>query len=109
MLGWHITIYKQKKGGVTAASFSEPTDAKLAVWQSDLGGLNWLDELVKAGRVIRLGGNGYPYEYTTQIQYVRDTVLQGPPHDKKHRVIDTEDLKQCPPDEWVLIQVWDES
>ncbi|RBP46555.1 hypothetical protein DES53_102946 [Roseimicrobium gellanilyticum] len=125
MPGLHITVYKQKDGGATPASFGEPTGAKLAVWKARLEVLRWIDDLVKEGKIIALGGNGYPFEYTTQIHLVKDTLPQGPPHERKNwnheegdilgegwlgkTTIDMEAIAQCPPEEWVLIRVWDES
>jgi hypothetical protein len=63
MLGWHISVYRQKVGGL-----STPKGQRLAVWQTGLGGLDWLDELVKAGKAINLGENGgYPCRYTATL------------------------------------------
>jgi hypothetical protein len=60
MLGWHVSVYRQKDGGSSPATFPTPEGTRLAVWQTGIGGLDWLDELVKAGKAIDLGGNGYP-------------------------------------------------
>ena len=125
MLGWHITIYTQTKGGGSPACFGEPTSSRLAVWQAGLWGLNWIDDLVKDDKALSLGGNGYHCEYTARILHLRETVLNGPPYEHKHWVcgegdiltdqwlgkttIDMAALTQCDPDEWVLIRAWDES
>ena len=58
MLGWHISVYKQKNGGISPATALTPKGPHLAVWQTGLDGLDWLDELVNAGKAINLGENG---------------------------------------------------
>ena len=63
-LGWHISVYRQMNDGTAPASFGAPPSARLVVWQTGLGGLEWLDDLVKQHKAINLGGNGYPLEYT---------------------------------------------
>jgi hypothetical protein len=66
MLGWHITICRQAAGEETPASFESPTSTELAVWQTGIGGLDWIDDLLEKGLAIFLGGNGYPTEYTAK-------------------------------------------
>jgi hypothetical protein len=124
MLGWHITIYRQAAGEETPAAFEAPTCNELAVWQTGIGGLDWIDELVDKGLAICLASNGYPTEYTARLEHVRATILEGPPcandiwrfgpsdvlTDKwlgKTTIYDA--LSECSPDEWVVIQAWDES
>jgi hypothetical protein len=34
--------------------------ARIAVWQADLAGLRWIDELVNSGAAIAARENGYP-------------------------------------------------
>jgi len=52
MLGWHISVYRQKDGGASPGTALTPQGTRLAVWQTGLWGLDWLDELVKAGKAI---------------------------------------------------------
>lgn len=67
MTGWHISIYRQADGGGSPAAKDSPRGARLAVWQSEDGGLSWLDKLVSGGAAIHLGGDmGYPYWYTAK-------------------------------------------
>src|SRR5262249_38147557 len=69
MLGWHISIYKQKDGSLLPGTAVTPKGPRLAVWQTGLGGLDWLDELVKANKAISLGENcGYPCRYTATAE-----------------------------------------
>jgi hypothetical protein len=63
--------------------------------------------------------------YTTTIEHVRSTILEGPPHANKvwgydpgdiiqdgwlgKTTIDLDTLQKCTPHERVYIEVWDES
>jgi hypothetical protein len=125
MLGWHISIFKQADGGSLAARADSNKGARLAVWQADLGGLQWLDDLVEAGSAIHLGGDGYPFRYTARARHVIRSIVGGPPearstwavgdHDSVtsqwagNTVIDLPMIDQCLPDEWLLVEAWDES
>ena len=60
MFGWHVSVYRQTDGGASPAAFESPEGTRVAVWQAGIGGLDWLIELVKAGKAINLGGDGYP-------------------------------------------------
>ena len=125
MLGWHITLYRQANGGNCPAVFNAPTGATLAVWQANIDGSRWIDALVDEGLAVCLGGNGYPIEYTAKLKELKETILNGPPHANavwRHdpgdilmegwlgkTTIYHEAISGCPPGEWLLIQVWDES
>jgi hypothetical protein len=63
MLGWNLSVYRQADNRTSPATKESATNARLAVWQTGVGGLTWLDELVKEGKAINLGGNGYPDRY----------------------------------------------
>jgi len=125
MIGWHITIYQQAKGGALPAAFGEPTGAKLAMWQTGAWGLEWIKELVAQNLVNDLGGNGYPFEFTAKIEQLRPAILAGAPRTDEPGVIELKDippgtwlrktaidrqaLLACEPGDWVLIRVWDQS
>ena len=125
MLGWHISVYRQCDEGRSPATFESSEGARLAVWQTALGGLKWVDELVKAGRAIDLGGNGYPCRYTATAENLSPRILDGPPGARQvwvsgandiltekwagKTVIDATAIAECRPDEWLLIEAWDES
>ena len=80
---------------------------------------------MKQEAAISLGGNGYPLEYTAMTRYVRVPIIEGPPAAKAvwtydagdiitsewagKTVMDIPALEACDPDEWLLIQAWDES
>jgi hypothetical protein len=127
MLGWHVSVYRLLDGGSSAATFDSAQGARVAVWQTGLGGLDWLIELAKQGKAVDLGGNGYPNRFTAQAEILaphllnetfpaNDTWVIGEGSyiaDPKAWVgktqIDQEGVQQCRADEWLLVEVWDES
>jgi hypothetical protein len=125
MLGWHISVYRQQNGGTSPASFGAEHGTRLAVWQTGLSGLDWIDDLVKQQKAIRLGGNGYPLEFTAMTTHLKASLIDGPPCANEKwtsgpgdillegwagkTIKDLEALDLCRPDEWLLIQAWDES
>jgi hypothetical protein len=124
-LGWHISVYRQQNDGTAPASFDTKDGARLAVWQTGLGGLDWIDQLVKEQKAIDLGGNGYPLRYTALASHLVSQLRDGPPHAKAYWTYDPGDIilpgwlgkttkdpeliDACRPDEWLLIEAWDES
>src|ERR1700733_9119596 len=55
-LGWNINVHRQQTDGSAPAAFGAPQGTQLAIWQTGLGGRDWLDELVKLQKAIYLGG-----------------------------------------------------
>ena len=125
MLGWAIGVYRQKDSSLSPAKWETPEGARLAVWQTGLGGLDWLDELVKAGKAIDLGGNGYPNRYTANAACLLPHIMEDPPGARANWLIEAGDVvtdkwegrtvtdpgtaSLCRPDEWLLVEAWDES
>jgi hypothetical protein len=125
MLGWHISVYRQTNDGQSPAEAGSEHGARLAVWQSEVGGLQWLDALVKTGEAINLGGNGYPFHYTAQAEHLISTIVDGPPAARQtwlngqddvvtsqwdgKTIIDHAAANDCRSGEWLLIEAWDES
>ena len=81
-LGWHISVYRQQNDGSSPASFGAGQGPRLAVWQTGLDGLRWLDDLVKQKNAIDLGGNGYPIEYTAMAGHIIPRIRDDPPEAK---------------------------
>jgi hypothetical protein len=80
MLGWHISVYRQKNGGLSPATAETTHGSRLAAGQTGVGGLDWLDELVKAGKAINLGENGgYPCRYTAIAECLIPRIIGTPP------------------------------
>jgi len=125
MLGWHISVFRQTDGGASPAESAAGQGTRVAVWQAGPWGLGWIDDLVKEGKVVSLGGNGYPFRYTAQAEQVLPRITAGPPeardtwavgpHDilgppwEGQTVIDRVAADGCRADEWLLIVAWDES
>lgn len=125
MLGWHISIYRQADGGASPATAESVVGTRLAVWQTGHGGLDWIQALVARGAAIDLGGNGYPWRFTSSAEHLIPRIANVPPlarqawaygeHDlltekwEGKTVIDRAALAGCRPDEWLLVEAWDES
>jgi hypothetical protein len=125
MLGWHISVYRQTDGGASPATFESAEGPRLAVWQADWHGLDWLLELAKSGKAIDLGGSGYPCRFTATAEHLIPQFVERPPRaydnwllgagdvvtDKWEgkTVVDGAAAAQCRPDEWLLVEAWDES
>jgi len=124
MLGWHISVYRQTNGGSEPAVAGADRSQKLAVWQSGLLGVEWLDALVQASDAIYLGGNGGPSQYTARAKYINPALVPKPPHSRDawfhdhddiltdkwigKTFIDTQAIEECSAEEWLLIVAWDE-
>ena len=125
-LGWHISVYRQQNDGSAPASFGAAHGQRLAVWQTGIRGLDWLDELVKEQKALDLGGNGgYPNEFTAMAAHIVPRLRDTPPEAKAVWTYDAGDIitpqwlgkttkdadamDACRPEEWLLIQAWDES
>jgi hypothetical protein len=127
MLGWHVSVYRQTDGGHSPATFESPSGVRIAVWQTDVSGLNWLIALAKESKAIDLGGNGYPSRFTAQAEILVPHIVGGDfpanetwlipegsyfPDPKAwagQTQVDQVGAEQCRPDEWLLVEVWDES
>src|ERR1035437_3352487 len=92
MVGWCIGVYRQKDSSVSPGRSDPPEGARLAVWQTGLGGLDWLNELVKAGKAIDLGGNGYPNRYTATAACLLPQIMENPPLARSVWLIDPGDV-----------------
>jgi hypothetical protein len=125
MLGWHIAVYRQASGGASPARFDSDDGVRLAVWQARLDGLDWIDDLVATGEAFNLGGVGYPIRYTARAKHLAPPILGGPPEANPIWVHGVDDvltdkwvgqtetdrvaIGTLPPDEWLLVEVWDQS
>ncbi len=124
-LGFHISVYRQQNDGTSPATFRAPQGARLAVWQTGLYGLRWIDELVAQHKAIDLGGNGYPLQYTAQASEIIPRLRGEIPEARSVWAADPGDIllpewlgrttrdektmDACRPDEWLIIEAWDES
>ena len=118
VVGWSIRVFRQAGGGDCAGREDSRKGQALARWRSGVQGADWIDDLVRQGCAVSLGGYGYPYTYTAPARWVAPHALAvqpddwGPPDPRlpwidPRPVIDRAGLDACPPDEWLLIEVWD--
>src|SRR5689334_11844949 len=93
MLGWHISVYRQKDGGLSPATAETLHGSRLAVWQTGLGGLDWLDELVETHKAVSLGENGgYPCRYTATADCLVPHIIDTPPQARRHWALGSGDI-----------------
>jgi hypothetical protein len=125
MSGWQISVFRQADNRTAPGTMKSRNGARLAVWQAGWGGLEWIGELVIEGKAIDLGGNGYPSCYTAIAEHLIPHILNGPPGARGvwalgstdtinekwegETVIDRAAVGDCRPDEWLMIEAWDES
>lgn len=117
MLGWQVLVFKE--------SDFDGAEKSLISWTTVLGGLSWLDELVKQGLAQDLGGNGYPNKYSGQASIILPKIVPCmPSYDGKVVIgddyvleggenwaiqINQPKIDACSSDEKLLIEVWDRS
>lgn len=125
MLGWNIGVYRQTENVTLPATVISQVGVRLAVWQTGFEGVDWIDKLVKENKVIDLGGNGYPNRYTVTANNIIPFIKNNPPLAKDvwssdegdiltekwegKTVLDQSEIEKCPPDEWLIVDAWDES
>jgi hypothetical protein len=119
MLGWDVSVRREVEESAPNA-----TDGLLlASWQTGPFGLQWLDELVKDGKAIDLGGNGYPDRYrvvanvllpilTTGLQSSDSPPVVGDdyalPRGWSSRVkLNRQRISECADTEHLLVEAWD--
>lgn len=79
MLGWNISVKRQLDGGAAPATPSTACGPALAVWQSDIHGLEWLDALVAEGSARRLEAGSMPTRYTARAADLLPRLQPQPP------------------------------
>lgn len=111
MPGWIISVYRQQNYGLEPANSGAEQGVCVATWHTGLGGTDWIDLLVKRKNAISLSGECLMFEYTAKAKYLRSELLSGPPHINMMSgyTKNTEALEACDKNEWLLIQVWDDS
>lgn len=117
MIGWQIYIF-QEKLQLTRESF-------LATWMTGPNGLDWPDALVKEGKAVMLGENGYPSLYTAPAKIILPIISHGPPSHNSPMVfgddyflpvgwtgeicIHDKNITQCDREGQLMIEAWDQS
>jgi hypothetical protein len=121
VVGWGINIWRQIDPPGTLARSRRGFIGRL---EAGLGGLDWLEALVAAGRAISLGGDGYPVRYTVTAMVLMSTLCSSTPrHDEPLVMVgryalpiwcgrvslDRSTFAECSPDEELMIEAWDQS
>jgi hypothetical protein len=145
VLGWHISAYRfadeelrRARGGLpslmallASRTGSEgsvgPLDEKLrlAVWQTWLGGTDWLDALIDAGEAAATSRNCYPNTYVILFRELESRLARGLLGPDQHWRSAAGDrflpgylgrdtafeqvLEATEPLEWIVVRAWDES
>ena len=134
VLGWNIGIYRLPNLRVEPGASPTPDELaraaeeageRVAVWQTGLGGCDWLEDLAREGKAVDLGGDGYPNRYSATAAVLLPPVLAGPPEAYERWAFDVGDVllpnwegettidaglaARCAPEEWLLVDAWDES
>ena len=126
MLGWNINVYRQDGDRGAPATSASQSNLRIAAWQTGIQGTDWLDALVAEGNADLLAGGGFPTKYTAKACYIVPVLrLPKPPGARDswvHGIGDTlseswagrttvqaDEVAACLPDEWLIIDAWDES
>src|SRR3954447_16704481 len=139
MLGWHISVYpldavesdsvdlaSADPGQVEALRHAaESHGDRIAVWQTGVRGLKWIDELVTGGQAIEIASSGYPMRYVAPVRHVLPRIKGSPPQAREVWIHDPGDIITSgwegktnvdrkaaagrSPDELLLVEAWDES
>lgn len=120
MVGWWITVFQ-----LTPEELGEAIDPRscqpfvLATWESGLGGIEWLQQLVKAGQASQLLGEGYPCRFVAAARDVLPLLASGePPFHGAQRMsgdwlrdveLHRKRIAACPPGQVLTIDAWDRS
>jgi hypothetical protein len=118
-------VYRQQNADARPARTGSPAGSLVARWQGGLNAVDWLNDLVPTGEAIDLGGNGYPSRMTARAGAVLSAIENGPPEAHEPWVADRTDIllphwagktvyereiaNACTDDEWLIIEIWDES
>ena len=121
MLGWEVFVYRR----ITRPSPTKSEEVLLARWKTALGGIQWLDALVKENKAFGGNGDGYPTYYTVTAGVLLPILSRGLPSHNSPPVIgedyelprgwndemklDNARIADCTNDEHLLIEAWDQS
>ena len=125
MIGWWIVVSTQAPEERDRADQEVRRAAILAQWEVGLGGIEWLAQLVQAGKAAQLSGSGYPNRYTASAGDVLPLLAGGPPSHTGPAIIGddyvmpanwrgkielhADSLAACPVGHVLTIDAWDQS
>ncbi|MEU5418858.1 hypothetical protein ACH4UT_14195 [Streptomyces sp. NPDC020799] len=115
MLGWEITVWRRTPEELDRDRYGHSA-ATLARWEDrHVGALNWLTELVEAGKAEQLAVSGYPSRWTARAGDTLHLLADGSPNQAGNahhvRLIEwnTDLMAACPADQVLTIEAWDQS
>jgi hypothetical protein len=123
VLGWFIIV--RRAGSPEGLRATVDTNV-LATWETSLGGLDWLEDLERKGQATCMSRNGYPTRFTVVADAVLPMLRLGrPPRHSGIEVIGddyitpagwsgelkfhVERIGECPSDDPLTIDAWDQS
>jgi len=126
MIGWDISVYRLTDGGQHPATEKSSKGIWIASWEAELEGTDWLENLVRQGKAFGQFHGGYPDSYTARAIDILPVLRSGPPEWRSYTSLQeflatppeyhywkggfaAAAADACRPDEWLLIEVWDES
>ena len=122
MLGWDVLVYRAD----AVRPRERPWEAAFARWSTGLGGLDWIDALVRSGQAEDLGANGgYPCRYRLPARHLLAAIAHGlPAYDgppvfgndgvqpagwNGKLLVDLRQVAACAPDDLLELDAWDQS
>jgi hypothetical protein len=125
MLGWQVYINRRPIRGDFVPEALLDDETLIATWLTGIDGLSWLHDLVKDGYAVDLGGSGYPCRFTAKAA-VLSTIITNLPKNYQGTTVIGDDyvhfggfnlnikiyqqrIDNCPPDEVLSIEAWDQS
>jgi len=127
VIGWMFRVNRKRIDLFTPATSTTWNGPLLAAWQTGSAGMDWIEALLRESHGQTVWNNyGYPNRYTAQAKYICPVLLAGPPHARDIWVVgegdivagpmshrrsrfDRDAIQACAMDEWLAIEVWDES
>ncbi|MEE1782822.1 hypothetical protein PUR71_07825 [Streptomyces sp. SP17BM10] len=117
MLGWWIGIAEVDPEEYDRVTPEQRRAALLARWEVGLNGLDWVEDLVAAGKAEQLLRGGYPSRYAARAEHVLPLLAEGAVPGSgagqlsRVRALEThpERIAACPADRALTIEVWDQS
>ena len=122
MIGWWMVIDQQTPEERDAATDKKATI--LSNWETSVGGIDWIDRLVKRGKATQLSSDGYPNRYVVIARDVLPILANGIPLHSDMTVIGDDyvmpagwtgniimhqdKIAPCPPDQVLTIDAWDQ-
>lgn len=108
MLGWSVLV--DARTPEERDSSEDKKSFLLATWETHLGGIDFLDSLVRKGKAKKLLSGGYPERYSALAADVLPLIpirTPGPHHQVSHVTRHQDRIDACAPDQVLTIEAWD--